>query len=466
VNKAALDAGLDHRGRSRRALLRGAAGATLALPWMESWAWTLGRKAALAAPPPDKLPLRMLFVFTPNGVHQPAWRPEAVGPLAELPKTLSPLLPHRKDLLVLSNLTLDGARAKQDGPGDHARAGAAFLTGAHPRKTDGADIENGISVDQVVAQAYGQETPFPSLELGCDPSNQGGNCDSGYSCAYSSNLSWSSPTSPLAKETSPRRVFERLFLDGEGLTPDERARRQRYRASVLDAVEEDAKRVKGKLGGADKKKLEEYLTAVRELERRLGKPPRERAKPSGGAAGTARDAEPPQGTPSDHREHIERQLDVVRLAFQTDSTRVATFMLANAGSNRSYRHIGVSEGHHEISHHGGDPEKQDKLQRINQFHIERLAYLLAQLSAVDTGRGSLLDHTMVVWGSAIGDGDRHDHEDLPILLAGGRAWGVSGGRHVRYARETPLCDLYLWMLQRAGLKATSFGDSRGPLGQL
>ncbi|MCO5166376.1 MAG: DUF1552 domain-containing protein [Planctomycetes bacterium] len=432
---------------TRRTFLRGAAGATLGLPLLESLL-----PAARAA---DRPPVRALFVFLPNGVHMSAWTPERIGADFALPPTLEPLAPFRRHLTVLSGLTLDGARAHGDGPGDHARAGAAFLTGAHPRKTDGADIHNGVSVDQVLAQAVGQATPLPSLELGCDPSAQGGNCDSGYSCAYSSNIAWSGPTTPVAKEIDPRAVFERLFLDGEGLTPDQRARRDRQRASVLDLVLDDAKRVRARLGAADRRKLEEYMEAVRALEKRLGKPQRRRSEGPPVA--------PPTGAAGDYGEHIRRMYDIVRLAFQTDTTRVATFMTANAGSNRSYRFLGVPEGHHDLSHHGGDAERQAKLQRINRFQVEQLAYLLEQLAAVDEGRGTLLDNTLVVFGSAIRDGDRHDHHDLPVLLCGRGGGSVHGGRHLRLAPETPLCNLYVSILQRAGARATSFGDSRGAL---
>jgi hypothetical protein len=323
--------------------------------------------------------------------------------------------------------------------------------------TDGADIEAGISVDQVLAQALGGETALPSLELGCDPSAQGGNCDSGYSCAYSSNISWSSATTPVAKEIDARAVFERLFLDGEGLTPDQRARRDRQRASVLDAVLDEAKRVRTRLGLVDKRKLDEYMDAVRALEKRLARPKSERGQGDGPPVVA------PAGAASDYGEQLRRMYDIVRLAFQTDTTRVATFMVANAGSNRSYRVIDVPDGHHDLSHHGNDPEKQAKLQRINRFHVEQLAYLLDQLAAVPEGRGTLLDNTLIVFGSAIGDGDRHDHDDLPILLCGRGGGTVQGGRHLRFPQETPLCNLYLSLLQRAGVRATSFGDSRGPL---
>jgi hypothetical protein len=432
---------------ARRVFLRGAAGLALAVPALESWPF-----ARAFAEPKGKLPLRILFVYVPNGMHLPDWRPAAEGAEFEMPKTLQVLEPFRKKLLVLSGLTVDGARPKGDGAGDHARAGAAFLTCAHPRKTDGADIEAGTSVDQLAARALGEGTAFPSVELGTDASAQGGNCDSGYSCAYSSNLSWSSPTSPMAKEINPRRAFTRLFLDGEGLTPGERAKRDRYRASVLDAVKEDAKRVESKLGSADKRKLDEYLESVRALEKRLDPKAKSDRKSSNPVP-------PPSGIPSDYGEHIRLLYDVIRVAFETDTTRVVTFMCGNEGSNRSYPSIGVPDGHHEISHHGGDAGKQAKIAKINRFHTEQLAYFLGELEKVKEGQGTLLDQTLVVFGSAIADGDRHNHDDLPILVAGRGAGTLASGRHVRYRKETPLANLYLGILQRAGAKVEKFADS-------
>ena len=325
-----------------------------------------------------------------------------------------------------------------------------------------ADIEAGVSVDQLAARALGEGTAFPSVELGTDASAQQGNCDSGYSCAYSSNLSWSSPSSPLAKEINPRHAFARLFLDGEGLTPDQRAKRDRYRASVLDAVKEDAKRVETKLGAADKRKLDEYLDSVRALEKRLDPKARsERPKSS-------TPIEPPAGVPSDYGEHLRLLYDVIRVAFETDTTRVVTFMCGNEGSNRSYPWLGVPDGHHEISHHGGDAEKQAKVAKINRFHVDQLAYFLGQLDKVQMaggvgGQGTLLDQTLVVFGSAISDGDKHNHDDLPILIAGRAGGTIATGRHVRFKKETPLANLYLWILQRSGVKTEKFADSTEPL---
>lgn len=444
------------RGISRRTFLRGAAGAGLALPFLESWS---GLRQARGEPGSKKPPLRLCFVMVPNGIHMAQWKPATDGDGYEMPPLLKPLEPFRKKLLVVSGLAVDGARGKGDGAGDHARAGGAFLTCAHPRKTEGADIEVGISADQVAAKVLGEGTPFPSVELGTDPSAQNGNCDSGYSCAYVSNLAWASPSQPLAKEVQPRRAFQRLFLDGEGLTPGERAKRDRFRAGILDAVKDDAKRVETRLGGADRKKLDEYLESVRALEKRLDPKAGDRKKLSVPTT-------PPAGVPADYGEHLRLMYDVIKVGFETDTTRVVTFMCGNEGSNRSYPQLGVPDGHHETSHHGKDPEKLGKIAKINKFHVEQLAYFLGQLEKTKDGQGTLLDSTAVVFGSAISDGDRHNHDDLPILVAGRAGGTIATGRHLQLRKETPLANLYLALLLRAGVKTERFADSTEPLAGL
>jgi hypothetical protein len=440
---------------TRRSLLRGAAGAALALPFFDSLGFPFVRLAEAGTPKP---PLRLLFVMIPNGANMKEWTPSPDG-TGPLPATLAPLEPHRKELTILSGLTLDGARAKADGAGDHARAGASFLTCSHPRKTDGADIAAGVSIDQVVAKVLGAGTPFPSVELGTDPSAQNGNCDSGYSCAYVSNLSWASPSSPLAHEINPHRAFERLFMDGSGMTKEAKAKRDKFRASVLDAVKDDATKLRVRLGGTDRRKLDEYLESVRALEKRLAPANKDRPKSTNAVF-----TEPPRGIPGDYGDHLKRLHDVIKLAFETDTTRVITLMCGNEGSNRSYPSIGIGEGHHELSHHGKDAGKLAKIAKINRFHVEQLAYLITQLKSVKEGKGTLLDNTLVVFGSAISDGDAHNHEELPILLLGSAGGAIQTGRHLRYKRDTPLANLYLWILQRAGVKATSFGDSTEVLG--
>jgi hypothetical protein len=437
---------------SRRTVLKGL-GTAIALPMLDAMLPLTG----LAARTPQA-PVRMAFIYIPNGVHMADWTPSAVGSLS-LPYTLEPLKPFQDKLLVLSGLTLDKARANGDGAGDHARAMSAFLTGRQPRKTHGADIRVGISVDQLAAEKIGKATRFPSLELGCDRGMNSGNCDSGYSCAYSANVSWSGESTPMAKEINPRLVFERLFAsEVKDEAKAARARRERYRLSVLDFVMEDAGQLKPRLGATDQRKLDEYLTAVRQLELRIARTD----APVAPSTGLIR----PAGIPTDYREHLRSMADLLAVAFQGNLTRIATFVFANDGSNRSYRFINVPEGHHDLSHHGGAKEKQAKLRQINRFHIEQLAYLLGKLRAVREGEGTLLDNCMIVYGSGISDGNAHNHDNLPILVAGQGGGTLKAGRHVRYPKETPLTNLYLSMLERMDTPLKSFGDSTGLLPNL
>jgi hypothetical protein len=431
---------------TRRTALKGM-GAMVALPLLEAMLPQSILGAGAGRPP-----LRMAFLYVPNGIHMQAWTPAEEGPLSPLPPTLAPLAKVKDDLLVLSGLVCDKARPHGDGPGDHARAMSAFLTGSQPRKTSGADIRVGISVDQVAAEKVGKQTRFASLEIGCEGGKNAGNCDSGYSCAYSANLSWRTESTPMAKEINPRLVFERLFAK-----PGQGARGDRYKLSILDHVVEDANNLKRRLGVTDQRKLDEYLTGVRAIEQRLLRV----ETPTGGPAPTVR----PTGVPKDYQEHLRLMADMLVLAFQADLTRIATFVLANDGSNRSYRDIGVPEGHHDMSHHGGNKDKQAKIQKINQFHITQFAYLLEKLQGVKEGPGTLLDSSMIVYGSGIGDGNRHNHDNLPILLAGKAGGTLKTGRHIRYPREkdTPLTNLYVSMLHRMGVPVPAFGDSQGPL---
>jgi len=441
---------------SRRTVLRGM-GAAMGLPWLEAMMPRTASAGDSGGPP-----LRMAFLFVPNGMHMPAWMPEKEGPLEKLPLTLEPLAEFKSEILVLSGLTLDGGRPHGDGPGDHARCVGSFLTGAHPYKTNGKDIRNGVSVDQVAAQAVGEKTRFPSLELGCEPSAQAGHCDSGYSCAYTSNMSWRTPSSFMPKEINPRAVFDRLFGDADqanrsaGLT-----RQQRYRKSILDFVAEDAKSLRRDLGVRDQRKLDEYLHAVREIEDRIDKTDK-LGVTERGASNFPR----PAGTPEAFDEHVRVMMDMMVLAWQTDATRITTFMYTNAGSNRSYPDIGAREGHHTLSHHGNDPEKQAKIAKINRHHVSLLAHFLERLRSVREGDATLLDRAMIMYGSGLGDGNRHNHDHLPILVAGRGGGTVKPGRHLSYPKETPLANLYRAMLHRMGVKADSFADSTGPLEDL
>ena len=442
---------------SRRRVLRGL-GATIALPWLDAMAPTSAR--AESAGPGATLPRRVAFLYVPNGVHAPDWTPAKTGAGYAFTPILRALEPFRDELLVLSGLSQNNAAPMGDEGGDHARSLACFLTGAHPLKTDGANIRAGVSIDQVAAAQVGRSTRLPSLELGIDPSAQAGSCDSGYSCAYSSNISWKSATLPMAKEIHPRMVFERLFgaRVRQG-TPAERLRQDRYEKSILDHVLDDARQLHGQLGTGDRRKIDEYLDSVREIERRIG-------RTDLASDGRPRSSwTPPSGIPNDLREHIRLMLDLLALTFQTDAARICTFMFANEASNRAYHFLKVPDGHHDISHHGNDPKKHEKLRTINRFHVEQFGYLLGKLRSMREGDGTLLDQVMIVYGSGISDGDRHNHDDLPILLAGKGGGTIKPGRHIRYEPQ-PLNNLYLSMLDRMGVTIDRHGDSTGRLSKL
>ncbi len=439
---------------SRRTALKGL-GACIALPWLEA----MTPRTVLGAAAKGSATLRMAFLYVPNGINMAEWTPKEEGAGFALTPTLEPLKALKDDFMVLSGLTADKARPHGDGPGDHARAMASFLTGRQARKTDGADIRLGISADQVAAEKVGQATRFSSLEIGCEGGRNAGNCDSGYSCAYSSNLSWRGESLPMSKEINPKLVFDRLFsttAKGDG----DQARRDRHKQSVLDFVAEDANALQSNLGANDQRKLDEYLTGVRELELRIAKAP-----PAVDLG--ANKMNRPTGVPKDYKDHARLMGDLLALAFQADLTRVATFVLANDGSNRSYKDdLGIGEGHHDLSHHQRKKDKLEKLQKINTFHITQLAHLLERLKAVKEGEGTLLDHCMIVYGGGISDGNAHNHDDLPILLAGKGGGTLKPGRHIRYPKETPLTNLYMSMLDRMGAKVDSFGDSNGMLESL
>jgi hypothetical protein len=422
-------------------------GAALALPWLDAM------RPAFASAPKDA-PRRFAVVYTPNGKNMPDWTPKAEGAEFELPFILEPLKDLRGDLLVLTGLTADKARPHGDGGGDHARALGAFLTGAQPRKTDGPDIRAGLSADQAAAAAVGDQTRLSSLEIGCEAGAMAGNCDSGYSCVYSSTMSWKSATQPLPKEVNPKLVFQRLF--GGGST-DDRLRAAARRKSVLDLVREDYKDLNGKLGKQDQQKLDEYATAIRDIEERMDRALKlPEVKPPGGATA-------PAGIPKDYEEHLRLMSDLMVLAFQADVTRVCTFVMANEGSNKPYPFADVPEGHHDLSHHGNDKAKRAKIAKINRFHVTQFARLLERLKAVKEGEGTLLDHCMVAYGSGNSDGNAHNHDDLPVLLAGRGGGTIQTGRHVRFPRETPLNNLWLAVLERLGAKTASLGDSTGIL---
>lgn len=439
----------------RRTFLRGL-GAAIALPMLDAMLPARALAASAA-----KAPVRMGFLFVPNGAHMPDWTPTATGADFDLPYILQPLRPHQSELLVLSGLAQDKGRANADGGGDHARSAGSWLTCSQPLKSEGSQIRVGISADQVAAQHVGKETRFASLELGLEPGRQGGKCDSGYSCAYSNNISWRNEVTPMTREINPRLVFERLFASEMPKEAGEGARRrQLYKKSILDFVLEDAHSLSRKVGGHDKQKLDEYLGAIREIEQRVEQAERLVAQTK---TNVAAGYEIPEGIPESYEEHARLMADMMVLAFQSDATRVCTFMLANEGSNRSYRNIGVSDGHHNLSHHQGDRAKQMKIREINRFHIQQFAYIVSRLRAIPEGDGTLLDNCMLVYGGGLADGNAHAHDNLPLVMAGRGGGTILPGRHLRYADETPMGNLLVSMLDRMGAKADSFGDSTGAL---
>lgn len=439
----------------RRTFLRGV-GTMMSLPLLEAML-----PLSALAQSVKKRPNRLAFMMVPNGVNMDAWTPKAQGTAFELPYTMEPLAKVRGSVMILSGLTQNNAEALGDGPGDHARSAATWLTGVHCLKTSGADIHNGISIDQLAAQHIGNQTRFASLELGCERGAVGGDCDSGYSCAYSSCISWQSPTTPVAKEINPRLVFERLFGNGdESGETESKKKRELFKQSVLDFVMEDAAKLKAQLGKRDQHKLDEYLEGVREIEARLTR------LESAGALSAMAGVKKPGGPPADFGEHIRIMGDMMVLAFQADLTRTSTFMFANEGSNRSYVEAGVAEGHHDVSHHGGKADKLEKKRQIDRFHMQQVAHVLEKMQSIDEIDGTLLDNSMVVYGAGISDGNRHNHDDLPILLAGKGGGTLHTGRHIAYTDGTPLNNLYLSLLDRIGIPADKLGDSTGKLQQL
>jgi hypothetical protein len=440
------------RNISRRTVLKGV-GTVVALPWLEAMLPRV--RAAEAAP---AAPRRMAFIYVPNGANMDEWYPEGEGADFEFSSILKPLAPLKEDILVLSGLACDKARPNGDGAGDHARASSAFLTGAQARKTEGANFRSGLSADQVAALKLGDRTRLASLELGIDRFRGTGNCDSGYSCVYEHTLAWRDATTPLPTETDPKAIFDRLFAESPN-DPD-RLRRGRLRTSVLDAVLEDAHALGRDLGGSDRQKLDQYLSSVRDLEQRIARA--EKLPPVQLPSGVKR----PENLPADLTEHFHLTSDLLALAFQTDVTRIATFMFAREGSDQKYPMVGVNDGHHSITHHQGKPELLAKIAAINTWHVEQFAYLLKKLKSIPEGEGTVLDNCMIAYGSAIADGDAHAHHDLPVLFAGRGGGTIQTGRHIRYRSETPLNNLWLAMLDRFGCPSDRLGDSTGKLDKL
>ncbi|MCB1236405.1 MAG: DUF1552 domain-containing protein [Verrucomicrobiae bacterium] len=447
---------------NRRRFLRGL-GTGFALPALESLLPAESLLAAAAAADPRGVtasgaPLRMAFLYRPNGVNLAQWSPTGEGTDYQMNETQKPFEKFRSHLNLISGLEHKNGTSGGDGGGDHARANATFLTGMRPFKTAGADIKLGVSVDQLAARHVGDQTRLSSLELSCDGVRKSGVCDSGYSCAYQFNLSWRSDTTPMTPESNPRLVFERLF--GAGSSAERRQNyelRNRRQRSLLDFVLEDAKQLNGQLGMNDQMKLDEYLTGVREIEKRI-----EKAERFGLPADPGIPA--PGDIPGKYEEHVRLMLDMQVLAFETDSTRISTFLLAHDGSNRTFNDIGVNDGHHTLSHHQDNPDKLKKLAKIDQWYSRQFAYFLEKLEAKKDADGkSILHNSMIVFGGGLADPNRHQHNQLPIVLAGHGGGKIETGRHLRLGSDTPMSNLFLSMLDRMGVAEESFGDATGRL---
>ena len=434
----------------RRTLLKGL-GASLALPLLDAM---IPSMTALASTPASPTRLRRLgFVYMPMGCDITRWTPTGESLLDGLPPSLSPLEPVKEHVTAISNLELENAY-----PGTHATSNAAFLSAARAKRTESTDYYLGTTVDQIAAQRIGQATPLPSLEMSMDLLSVVGQCDNGYACVYQNSLSWSSPTTPLPAEAHPRLIFETLF--GEGGSQADRQAALRQRASLLDSVVAEAKRLRGTLGPQDQVRLDDYLESIREVERRI-----QRAE-ANAEENPLPDLDRPVGVPAAYADHARLMFDLQLLALQGDLTRVITFQLARETSNRTYPEIGVPDPHHPLTHHGNDPAKIEKVARINKFHVSLFAEFLQKLKATPEGTGSLLDHSLYLYGSGMGNPNVHDHTNLPILVAGGAAGEMQGGRHIRFREATPLANLHLTLLNKVGVEIDSFADSRGQVDEL
>ena len=436
----------------RRTFLRGM-GTAVALPFLDAMTPALAKSRAA------KAPVRMAFVYVPNGMDMRHWNMDYEGKLGALPQTLQPLEAHKNDILVLGNLTHNTGRALLDGAGDHGRCCGSYLTGVQVKKSV-SDIRASVSMDQLVADQIGRQTRFASLEVGLEDGRQAGDCDSGYSCAYTNNLAWRSETQPLPPILDPRALFERLFGDGAELSPEARAQRRITRRSILDFVTEDTRALHGHLGPTDQRKLDEYLSSIRQIEEQLKRAEQENARVDPGM-------EKPYGIPSDFAEHFRLMTDMITVAFQADLTRVVTFLVTREGTSRAYREIDIPDGHHPLTHHRNIREQMDKVAKINQYQMEQFSHWVTKLKAAQDGNGSLLDNSMIVYGAGLSDGNQHTHHDLPTLIAGrGGDNYIKTGRRVVYRKETPMCNLFLTMMDRMGTKMDHFGDATGHLNGL
>jgi hypothetical protein len=437
-----------HQALSRRTFLRGV-GASVALPLLDAMAPTMTAQASS----PAATVRRLGFVFIPMGCDNTRWTPKDSDKLGELPPILSPLAPVKEHVSVLSNMELQNAY-----PGTHSSSNASFLSAARAKHTESTDYYLGTTVDQLAAQQLGRETQLPSLELAMDMLQTVGQCDNGYACVYQNNLSWSSPTTPLPAEAHPRLVFENLF--GEGGSKADRQAALKRRGSLLDFVKDDMTRLGKSLGPADRARVSHYLEAIRDVEQRIQKAERSVKE------NPLKDLDRPAGVPAAYADHARLMFDLQVLAFQGDVTRVSTFQMARETSNRCYPEIGVPDPHHPLSHHGNDPAKIARMAKINEFHVSLFAEFLAKLKASKEGNGTLLDHSLLLYGSGIGNPNVHDHINLPILVAGGAAAGMKGGRHYRFNKATPLANLHLTLLDKAGVRLEKFADSNGKLDRM
>ena len=430
----------------RRAFLQGL-GAAVALPVLDAMT------PAFAAPAPA--PRRLAFLYVPNGIDMKNWNVEREGAFVDpFPRVLKPLEAFKNDFIQIGNLTNNSGRALLDGAGDHGRCAGSYLTGVQVRKTT-VDIKASISCDQIIANKIGHETRFASLELGMDDSRQAGDCDSGYSCAYTNNLAWRSETQPLPPTLDPRVLFERLFGTGVVLSPEDAERRAKYRRSILDFVIGDTKKLQTSLGPTDRRKLDEYLSSIREVERQLEKAEKESVALNPGI-------DKPYGVPPDFGEHFTLMTDMMTIAFQADQTRVITFLMTREGTSRAYREIGIADGHHPCTHHQGKPDLMEKVTQINEYHTKQVAGWLAKLKAATEGDSNLLDNSMIVYGAGLSDGNRHLHDDLPTLLIGrGGNNYFKPGKRVLVRRETPMSNFHLLLMERMGVPVEHFGDSSG-----
>ena len=438
----------------RRAVLRGL-GATLALPLLDCMVPALTAQSRTAA-----APIKRFGVFyVPNGMSMPYWYPKTEGPIDQLPPTLGSLQAFKDQVLICGGLDDESANLVKGASGDHARSAGTFLTCVPFKMTSGADVSNAVSVDQIAAAELSKETQLASLELGIESNAMVGACDGGASCAYTNTIAWRTPTSPLPIENDPRAVFERMFGTSGSTDPEVRLARMRRDRSILDLVGAELQGLERVVGSGDQRKLDEYFEALRDVERRIEMAEEQNTR-------ELPVVDQPVGVPSDYAEHAKLMMDLLALAYQTDLTRISTFMLAREVSGRAYPEIGVSDSHHPLSHHQDEAAKLERLHKVNEYHFQQFAYLVKKLDALPDGDGSMLDSTLFLYGTGISDSNTHFHDDLPIALVGGRNAGIKGGRYIRYAEDTPLANLHVTILEKLGVPVEAFGDSTGGVDRL